>query len=65
MNWKDKDEILIGDHHKVIYNENFVAMPFCVMERYSNVRLASYRSESAARAAVRYHDKKTEKQRAG
>lgn len=60
MNWKDHDVILEGTHHKVIYNENFVAMPFAVVEKNSLLRLASYSSERAAKAAVRYYDKKFE-----
>lgn len=60
MSRKDKDVILEGTHHKVIYNQDFVAMPFCVTEKQTGRRLASYGSERAARAAVRHYDNKFE-----
>lgn len=60
MNWRDQDVILEGTHHKLIYNENFVAMPFAVVEKDSGLRLASYSSERSGRAAVRHYDKKYE-----
>ncbi len=63
MSWRDQDVILEGTHHKVIYNQNFVAMPFCVIEKGSGLRLASYSSERSARAAVRHYDKQVENQR--
>lgn len=63
MKLRDQDVILEGTHHKLIYNENFVAMPFMVVEKNSGLRLASYSSERAGRAAIRYHDKKVENPR--
>jgi hypothetical protein len=65
MSWRDKDVILEGTHHKLIYNENFIAMPFMVVEKNSGLRLASYSSERAGRAAVRHYDKKLENQTVG
>lgn len=60
MSWRDGDVILEGNHYKVIYNENFVAMPFAVVEKNSGMRMASYSSDRAARAAVRHYDKQFE-----
>lgn len=63
MKLRDQDVILEGTHHKLIYNENFIAMPFMVVEKNSGLRLASYSSERAGRAAIRYYDKKVENPR--
>lgn len=63
MSWRDKDVILEGTHHKLIYNENFVAMPFMVVEKNSGLRLASYSSERAGRAAVKHYDNQVDNPR--
>jgi hypothetical protein len=60
MNWRDQDVVFEGEHYKVIYNQNFIAMPFCVVMRGSGSRVNSYSSDRAARAAVRHYDKQWE-----
>lgn len=60
--WHDQDIIKEGTLHRVIYNQNFVARPFAVINKNSGVRLDSCASEKQAQASLIHHDKKMEVQ---
>lgn len=53
---RDKELVFDGIHYKIIYNADFVAFPFMLVDKNNDRRIASYATEQAARAAVEYHD---------